>query len=147
MANGPDSAPASKKLINISINEPRKAGYEKLVGLSVKLNARISDLVWDAVTKYVANPPTIAPVGSRGPRGTSYGFWVVHKFDPAGKIQDIFLTEGVRGKTDGAHFFRYKVDDKDSREKALNQANHCALYDARLSGFRLPDKGPRVLKA
>lgn len=148
MANGPDTAqPAATKMLSVSITEARKAGFVKLTELSVKLNARMSDLVWDAVTKYLSSPPSIAPVGSSRPRGSSYGYWVVHTFDPAGKITDIHLVDGLRNATVGAHFFRYAKDDAGSKSKALNQAQHCAMYDGRLSGFKVGDKGVRIEKA
>ena len=142
----PEGKAETKKhnMLSVNVRADRKPTLDALKALSEKLNARLTDLVWDALARYVATPPTVAPAGSSASTGTSTGYWVVHELDANQKIKSIFLVDGVRSATKGRLFVRYEADNAKGKSRAFRKAFQAAAYDAQIAGIDLRKTGVEV---
>ena len=131
-------------MLSVNIRDDRKPTMNAMNALSTKLNARLTDLVWDALARYVATPPTVAPAGAATSSGTSVGYWVVHELGADQKITKIYLVDGVRSATKGRLFIRYEADDNKSKARAFRKAFQAAAYDAQIAGIDLRKTGVEV---
>lgn len=133
------------KAMPIHISASREALHEKVVALAAKLNCRLTDIVWDALEKYVAVPPTVAPAGASPRGGSAPGFWLVHTLNKDGRLSGIAVREvKERPQADGKTFYRYAEGDEKGRARALAQVQRAAAYDAGLAGIKVPEGGFKV---
>lgn len=123
----------------IGLSTARKPLHNRVSGLATQLGCRTSDLIWDALERYMQNPPKAAPAGATANTGTSPGFWILHTPDASGKPNGVRVVEvEARNQIAGGDrtFIRFKEDDTGkSRERAAAQAVRIAKYDLTLMGI------------
>jgi len=128
------NVPAKYHHVTLPIGPKNIARFDALTGLAKSLNCRLPGLIWDAIDRYLSDPPAAAPVGIAPSLGKAHGFWVIAV--RTGKKVEISIQEvASRGDVkDGRAFFRYSAEDAKSRDRAKAQALTAAKYDAQLTG-------------
>lgn len=141
-ANASASSEASGyKTMSIGIGKSRQELHDSFVALSDKLGCRPADLIWDAISKMVANPPKTAPVGATAAVGSAPGFWVAPIMGDNGAKGMEIIEVASRTQASGRTFLRYKEVEGDAektasnRKRAEKQARRAAEYDCELAGI------------
>ena len=121
----------------LGLGSTRKELHKSVVDLATKLGCRASDIMWEAATLLLKNPPTVAPVGASPSVAAAPGFWVKATTNDKGKATGISVVEvEVRTEESGRSFFRFKKDDAKGRARAQRQAVRAAQADATLIGLK-----------
>ncbi len=136
------------RTLNVGIGKRHTERFEALGKLSESLGCKDSDLVWLAIDKLIADPPSEAPEWSRSSTGRASGYWTVAVRDKSGTVTSMRVVEVARrgDQQDGRQFCRYAdVKDKDgnvdasksilARKRARSQAKRSAVHDMQFLGL------------
>lgn len=142
-------APVDPEMIGIpkSIVIPiRKGNLELWKGLKTladKLGCRPPALMWVGVERLIADPPEVAPVGSTAPsRGNAAGYWVVPVMENGRAVSIKIVEVEHRGDVAGGRvggFYRYDINDEETRIRARNQAIRAGQSDIGMLGLSIED--------
>ncbi len=128
-----------KKYVTFTLGVPKR--HEKahlaVVKLAGKLGCKPSDLAWDALDKYMSDPPSVAPAGASQSSGTRPGFAVL----PVGEkgaitgVKICHVGSKALSPKNSQQFFPYTRDDAAALERAKKQARRAALYITDMVGL------------